>query len=164
MMYTLILTHQIIFEGMHESTPVQVLSPHRLKDTNVLPTENSSNGTALQNSGVVDLRMKHHHHQPDFGTLSSFPGTSGTQPLSGSGSHVVEKFLNHMDSSVTTTEESDSENGFAIQQQQAASIISGSSQQTTPPSGILASTGIIYTKSYIYIHVHYVFFYNNIYQ
>lgn len=124
---------------MHEQT--QVLSPHRLKDTNsVLETENSSNG-ALQGAGVVDLRMKHHHHQPDFGTLSSFTGASGTQPLSASNSHVVEKYLNHIESSVTTSEESDNpENEFAIQQQRT-SIISGSVQQSAPP-GILNTTGI----------------------
>lgn len=125
---------------MHEQT--QVLSPHRLKDTNsVLETENSSNGAALQGAGVVDLRMKHHHHQPDFGTLSSFTGASGTQPLSAPNSHVVEKYLNHIESSVTTSEESDNpENEFAIQQQRT-SIIPGSVQQTAPP-GILTTTGI----------------------
>lgn len=127
---------------MHESTQVQVLSPHRLKDTNgVLSTDNSSNGTALQGAGVVDLRMKHHHH-PDFGTLSSFTGASGTQSLSASSSHVVEKYLNHIESSVGTTEEPDNpENEFAIQQR--ASIISGSSQQSAAPPGILANTGTI---------------------
>jgi len=116
---------------MHESN--QVLSPHRLKDTNgVLSTDNSSNGAALQGAGVVDLRMKHHHH-PDFGTLSSFTGATGTQSLSASSSHVVEKYLNHMESSVGTTEDSDnSENEFAMQQQRA-SIISGSSQQSAAP-------------------------------
>ena len=86
--------------------------------------------------------MKHHHH-PEFGTLSSFPGASGTQPLSAANSHVVEKYLNHMESSVGTTEESDNpENEFAMQQQRA-SIISGSSQQSAAPPGILANTGII---------------------
>jgi len=128
---------------MHESNQVQVLSPHCLKDTNgVLSTDNSSNGAALQGAGVVDLRMKHHHH-PEFGTLSSFPGASGTQPLSAANNHVVEKYLNHMESSVGTTEESDNpENEFAMQQQRA-SIISGSSQQSAAPPGILANTGII---------------------
>lgn len=128
---------------MHESTQVQVLSPHRLKDTNsVLSTDNSSNGAALQGAGVVDLRMKHHHH-PDFGTLSSFTGTSGTQSLSASSSHM-EKYLNHMESSVDTTEESNNpENEFAIQQQ--ASIISGSNQSAVS-QGILTNTGTILHK------------------
>ncbi|XP_011261279.1 nuclear factor of activated T-cells 5 isoform X4 [Camponotus floridanus] len=131
--------HPTSFAGMHEQT--QVLSPHCLKDTNsVLETENSSNGAALQGAGVVDLRMKHHHHQPDFGTLSSFTGASGTQPLSAPNSHVVEKYLNHIESSVTTSEESDNpENEFAIQQQRT-SIIPGSVQQSAPP-GILTTTG-----------------------
>lgn len=127
---------------MHEPNQVAVLSPHHLKDTNgVLPTENSSNGAALQGAGVVDLRMKH-HHQPDFGTLSSFTGASGTQSLSAPSSHVVEKYLNHIESSVTTNEKTDnSENEFAIQQQRA-SIISGSAQQSVAPAGILTTTGI----------------------
>lgn len=126
---------------MHESTQVQVLSPHRLKDTNgVLSTDNSSNGAPLQGAGVVDLRMKHHHH-PDFGKLAGFTGASGTQALSTPNNHVVEKYLNHMESSVSTTEESNNpENEFAIQQQRA-SIISGSSQQSAAPPGILANTG-----------------------
>lgn len=133
---------------MHESTQVQVLSPHRLKDTNsVLSTDNSSNGTALQGAGVVDLRMKHHHH-PDFGTLSSFTSTSGTQSLSASNSHVVEKYLNHMESSVGTTEESNNpENEFAIQQR--ASIISGSNQQSAVSQGILANTGTKLHKKWL---------------
>lgn len=126
---------------MHEPTQVPVLSPHHLKDTNnVLPSENSSNGAALQGAGVVDLRMKHHHHQPDFGTLSSFTGASGTQPLSASSSHVVEKYLNHIEPSATNEESDNPENEFAIQQQRA-SIISGSAQQSAPP-GILTTTGI----------------------
>lgn len=135
---------------MHEPTQVPVLSPHRLKDTNVLSTENSSNGAALQGAGVVDLRMKHHHHQPDFSTLSSFTGASGTQSLSAPSSHVVEKYLNHIESSVATSEESDNpENEFAIQQQRT-SIISGSGQQSAAPSGILTTTGtydIVYQKA-----------------
>jgi len=127
---------------MHESTQVQVLSPHRLKDTSsVLPTENNSSGAALQGAGVVDLRMKHHHHQPDFGTLSSFTGASGSQSLSASNSHVVEKYLNHIESSVATNEEPASpENEFTIQQQRA-SIISGGGQQSPP--GILTSAGML---------------------
>lgn len=135
---------------MHESTQVQVLSPHRLKDTNgVLSTDNSSNGAPLQGAGVVDLRMKHHH--PDFGTLSGFTGAPATQSLSASNSHVVEKYLNHMESSVGTTEESNNpENEFAIQQR--ASIIPGSSQQSTAPPEILANTGIIlHRKQYFFM-------------
>lgn len=136
---------------MHEPTQVPVLSPHRLKDTNsVLPTENSSNGAALQGAGVVDLRMKHHHHQPDFNTLSNFTGASGTQPLSAPSSHVVEKYLNHIESSVATSEESDNpENEFAIQQQRT-SIISGSAQQSAAPPGIMTTTGtydVVYQKA-----------------
>lgn len=132
---------------MHESTQVQVLSPHRLKDTNsVLSTDNSSNGAPLQGAGVVDLRMKHHHH-PDFGTLAGFTSSSGTQSLSASNSHVVEKYLNHMESPVSTTEESDNpENEFAIQQQRA-SIISGGNQQSAASSGILANTGTKYISA-----------------
>lgn len=127
---------------MHESAQVQVLSPHRLKDTNGVLSDNSSNGAPLQGAGVVDLRMKHHHH-PDFGTLASYTGASGTQSLSASNSHVVEKYLNHMESSVSTTEEPDNpENEFAIQQR--ASIISGSSQQSAAPPGILTNTGTKY--------------------
>ncbi|XP_011702519.1 PREDICTED: nuclear factor of activated T-cells 5 isoform X2 [Wasmannia auropunctata] len=134
------------FGGMHESTQVQVLSPHRLKDTNsVPPTDNGSNGAALQGAGVVDLRMKHHHH-PDFGTLSSFTGASGTQPLSAPSSHVVEKYLNHIETSVGTTEESNNpENEFAMQQQRA-SIISGSNQQSAAP-GILTNAAQTSVKS-----------------
>lgn len=128
--------------GIHESAQAQVLSPHRLKETNdVLPTENNSNATALPGAGVVDLRMKHHHHQPDFGALSSFTSASATQSLSAQSSHVVEKYLNHMESSVTTSDEPASpENEFAIQQQRA-SIISGSSQQPAAPPGILTTAG-----------------------
>lgn len=127
--------------GIHDSAQVQVLSPHHLKDANsVLPTENNSNGATLQGAGVVDLCMKHHHHQSDFGTLSTYTGASGTQPLSAN-SHVVEKYLNDMESSVATSEEPDNpENEFAIQQQRA-SIISGGGQQSTAPPGILANTG-----------------------
>jgi len=137
---------------MHEPAQVQVLSPHHLKDANsVLSTENNSNNATLQGAGVVDLCMKHHHHQSDFGTLSSYTGASGTQPLSASNSHVVEKYLNHMESSVATNEEPDnSENEFAIQQQRA-SIISGAAQQSTAPPGILTNTGMIYQIMLLYI-------------
>lgn len=129
--------------GMHESAQTQVLSPHHLKETNgVLPTENSSKATALSGAGVVDLRMKHHHHQPDFSALSSFTGASATQSLSTPSSHVVvEKYLNHMESSVTANDEPASpENEFTIQQQRT-SIISGSGQQAAAPPGILATAG-----------------------
>lgn len=129
---------------MHESAQVQVLSPHRLKDTSsVLPTESSSSGTALQGAGVVDLRMKHHHHQPDFGTLSSFTSASGSQSLSAPNSHAVEKYLNHIESSVAANEEPDSsENEFTIQQQRA-SIISGGGQQSATSPGILTNAGTL---------------------
>lgn len=135
---------------MHESAQVQVLSPHRLKDTaSVLPTESSASAAALQGAGVVvDLRMKHHHHQPDFSTLSSFTSASGSQSLSTPSSHVVEKYLNHIESSVAANEESDSpENDFAIQQQRA-SIISGGGQQTAAPPGILANAGMLHSNNF----------------
>lgn len=139
---------------MHESAQVQVLSPHHLKDTNgVLPTESTPNGITLQGAGVVDLRMKHHHHQPDFSALSSFTSATGTQSLSASNSHVVEKYLNHMESSVTASEEPDSpESGFTIQQQRA-SIITGSGPSTTPP-GILATGKMFHILQQLYI-IHY---------
>lgn len=84
--------------------------------------------------------MKHHHHQPDFGALSSFTGASPTQSLSAPSSHVVDKYLNHMESSVTANDEPASpENEFAIQQR--TSIISGASQQSAAPPGILTTAG-----------------------
>ncbi|KAG7207554.1 hypothetical protein KM043_009181 [Ampulex compressa] len=94
--------------------------------------EGSPNGS-LQGAGVVDLRMK--HHQSEFNALSNFTGTPSGTPLPAQSGHSVEKYLNHIESSVSAVKEPESpEGGFVGAIQQRASIITTGRQTAQPPA------------------------------
>lgn len=132
---TLSAPHQSPFTGMHEQSHVKVLSPHHInKDVNgILPTDGAPNGSTLQGTGVVDLRMK--HHQSEYNTLSNFTTTPAGQPLPAQSGHSIEKYLNHIESTAPVAKEPETqESSFVGAIQQRASIIASSHPQAAQQS------------------------------
>ncbi|XP_057328158.1 nuclear factor of activated T-cells 5-like isoform X2 [Microplitis mediator] len=132
---TLITQHQSPFTGIHEQSGVKVLNTHHIsKDTNpILPSESTANGT-LSSVGV-DLRMKHHEYE----TLSNFTTTPAAQPLPNQSSQSIEKYFNHIESSVPPEKESDPEDSNFVDAMQQHSILDNSRvQDQSSPTDILA--------------------------
>ncbi|XP_014219918.1 nuclear factor of activated T-cells 5-like isoform X2 [Copidosoma floridanum] len=134
-----LVPQQSAFAGLQEASQVKVLSPHRInKDNGPILGSDASLTNSMQNTGVVDLRMK--HHQSEFngignGSLGSFAITPADQPLPAQTGQSIEKYLNQIESTPKKPEEANFVRASIIatgQQQQQQ-------QQQQQPTSLLAS-------------------------
>ncbi|KAJ8683525.1 hypothetical protein QAD02_019317, partial [Eretmocerus hayati] len=123
------------FSGLIEQ--VKVLPSHHMnKDSSPIIANESSISNNMHNSGVVDLRMK--HHQTEFnglgnGALGSFAATPADEPLPAQSGQSIEKYLNQIASEPKKNDPQDA--NFV-----RASIISnGQPENTSATSNLLSA-------------------------